>query len=152
MTNSLTQSLHALERIRPVSILSRTSFGKTYQGHCLKHKKVQIISFNRDPNMIENSMSFFCRKKSCPTKHAMTHQKRASKCEVCLKYREKRIHIGYFKLVITSRFKCFNFSCEIKNILLIKKVDYYCKCMKNFKRHDTPNHALISRKENTCYC
>lgn len=45
--------------------------------------------------------------------------KHASESVKCVKYREKRIHIGYFKLGTTSRLKYFEY--ESKNILLIKK-------------------------------
>jgi len=117
--------------------------------------KVQIgpnnlISFNTDPNMIENSKSFFCRsEKSCPTKHEMRQRTRVSKREVCLKYREKRVRISYSKLAITSRFKCFKLSYEGKNILLIKKVACYWKYTwktSNDTILKTRVHALIPEK------
>lgn len=78
---------------------------------------VRVISFSTDQNIIilENSISFSRITEKAVGKNFLfteTEEQQArveikqhvcvTKCEVCVKYREKRSHIGYFTLGITS--------------------------------------------------
>ena len=93
---------------------------------------VRVISFSTDQNIIENSM-YFCRTtERLSVKIFFYRNRRAasengnktacvcvSKCEACVKYREKRSHIGYFTL--GKRHDSSTLSKESKNRLLISK-------------------------------